>query len=88
MNPATAVFLGQGEYTFQRVCQEAYSSEPGVAVSSVDGTQGEKQFGIDVTSTRVDAKGLELVQCRRYAAFSAANVRTATRDFFKVWRHW
>lgn len=88
LNPATAVFLGQNEYTFQRVCQEAYSSEPDVAVCSVYGNQGEKQNGIDLKSTRHDAQGLEVVQCRRYAAFSAANVRTATTDFFDEWPHW
>lgn len=93
MNPGirlgkTPPFYEIGEYRFQEMCQDLFEAEASISTCNIYGTRGQKQYGVDLISSRADGDGIEVGQCKCYEKFSTSNISEASEDFFSYWDRW
>lgn len=79
---AAAPFYELDEYVFQDSCAELMGREPGISISEVYGTRGQKQHGIDVLAWCSDGAGVVVGQCKCYKDFRPQQIRAASDEFF------
>lgn len=72
---------------FQRLCNELFSHEPGIATSDEYGPPGQHQHGIDLLAL-IRPSGIAVAQCKRETSFSVKKIQTASDEFFAHWGHW
>lgn len=75
-------------YTFQRLCNDVLGEEPDVLSSHEYGTLGQSQYGIDLLAPRHLGLTYDVAQCKCYQAFSPADIRAVSDDFFAHWDYW
>lgn len=80
-------FAPIGEYYFERLCRDLLGEEPHVRASRLYGKRSQKQYGIDVRAERRDG-GLDVGQCKCYAAIQPEDIRKASDDFLDHLATW
>ncbi|MBI4494834.1 MAG: TIR domain-containing protein [Chloroflexi bacterium] len=81
----TPPFHELGADVFQAMCRDVLAYEPGIATSDIYGTSGQTQHGIDTLARRRHDGGVEVAQCKAYARFTVANLRSASDEFLGHW---
>ncbi len=77
-----------GEYTFQDLCRDLLSMQPGIGTCEVYGVRGESQDGIDLLARREQGDAIEVAQCKCYEQFRPRDIRAASDEFFAHWGRW
>jgi hypothetical protein len=78
-------FWSLGPIQFQNFCRDLWEEQEGIGPCRVFGTNGQKQYGIDIWADRDDGDGIEVGQCKAFKSIPVAEIRQATNDFFKHW---
>lgn len=73
---------------FQDLCRDLLAVQPGIARCDVYGTNGQKQYGIDLLAPREDRAGITVGQCKCYASFTEDDLIAATREFLDHREYW
>jgi tetratricopeptide (TPR) repeat protein len=81
-------FAALNEYAFQDFCCALLERDQFVRSCEIYGVRGQRQRGIDLKGSTAADNGRVVGQCKHYERITAAQVRSASDEFFKHWDYW